>query len=59
MRGLVDFTAREFGGLDALVNVAADLSAQNIGTLLLIEAWIATSSQRGGASADTPTAAEV
>lgn len=28
---LVDFTAKEFGGLDALFNVAADLSAQNIG----------------------------
>jgi NADP-dependent 3-hydroxy acid dehydrogenase YdfG len=28
---LVDFTAQQFGGLDALFNVAADLSAQNIG----------------------------
>ena len=28
---LINFTAKHFGGLDALFNVAADLSAQNIG----------------------------
>jgi NAD(P)-dependent dehydrogenase (short-subunit alcohol dehydrogenase family) len=28
---LIDFTAKEFGGLDGLFNVAADLSAKNIG----------------------------
>src|SRR5260370_24055560 len=28
---LIDSTAKEFGGLDGLFNVAADLSAQNIG----------------------------
>lgn len=28
---LVDFTAREFGGLDGLFNVAADLSARTLG----------------------------
>ncbi len=28
---LVDFTAREFGGLDALFNVAADLSPKTVG----------------------------
>jgi NAD(P)-dependent dehydrogenase (short-subunit alcohol dehydrogenase family) len=30
-RELVDFTAKEFGGLDSLFNVAADLSARTLG----------------------------
>ena len=31
VRALVDFTAKEFGGLDSLFNVAADLSAGTLG----------------------------
>src|SRR5260221_12564612 len=30
-KGLIEFTARDLGGLDALFNVAADLSSRTIG----------------------------
>ena len=44
---LVDFTAKEFGGLDGLFNVAADLSAGTIGRdsdvmSVPLEVWLHT-----------------
>ena len=58
MRGLVDSTAREFGGWMPSHRRRRSVGAEHR-PLLLIEAWIATSSQRRGASADTPTAGRV